>query len=159
MGINRSMMSSAKSEWETPWLFFAPLNREFQFELDVCADLLTAKCDRYYTKEDDAFTKPWKGRCWMNPPYGRAIGRWVQKAYDESEKDGCMAVCLVPARTDTRWWGIFWDHENHRPRRGQDQVRFVRGRITFGINGDFMSPDPAPFPSAIVVMRGGLLPD
>jgi site-specific DNA-methyltransferase (adenine-specific) len=35
-----------------------------------------------------------------NPPYGREIGRWVEKAY-ESSLAGALVVCLLPARTDT----------------------------------------------------------
>lgn len=37
-----------------------------------------------------------------NPPYGRAVGEWVKKAYEESKKPGTLVVCLLPARTDTR---------------------------------------------------------
>jgi site-specific DNA-methyltransferase (adenine-specific) len=84
----------------------------------------------------------------MNPPYGREIVQWIQKAWDE-KANGVTTVCLVPARTDTQWWSIFWDHENHVPRDWEDEVRFVKGRIRF--EG---APASAPFPSAIIVMRG-----
>ena len=74
----------------------------------------------------------------MNPPYGRAIGGWVQKAF-ESSQQGALVVCLLPARTDTRWW-----HEYVM--RGE--VRLLRGRITFEGGAH-----PAPFPSAIAIFR------
>ena len=47
--------------------------------------------------------QPWTGKVFMNPPYGREIGRWVKKAWEESLK-GALVVCLLPARVDTRWW-------------------------------------------------------
>jgi site-specific DNA-methyltransferase (adenine-specific) len=84
----------------------------------------------------------------MNPPYGREIVQWIQKAWDE-KRLGVTTVCLVPARTDTKWWSIFWDHERHHTRSPHDEVRFVKGRIRF--EG---APASAPFPSAIIVMRG-----
>jgi site-specific DNA-methyltransferase (adenine-specific) len=71
----------------------------------------------------------------MNPPYGREIGRWVKKAFEESLK-GAVVVCLLPARTDTVWWQEF-------VKRGH--VHFVRGRLKFGD-----AKNAAPFPSAIV---------
>jgi phage N-6-adenine-methyltransferase len=105
-------------------------------ELDVCASPTNAKCPRYYTREDDGLTQPWEGKCWMNPPYGRTIGQWMKKAYEESQR-GALVVCLVPARTDTAWWHDY---------ATKGQVAFIRGRLKFG--GHVNS---APFPSATVV--------
>lgn len=67
--------SSATDQWATPQDFFDRLNRAFGFELDVCADDGNAKCPRFFTKEQDGLAQEWTGRCWMNPPYGREIGR------------------------------------------------------------------------------------
>lgn len=75
----------------------------------------------------------------MNPPYGREIGAWMRKAYDESRR-GAVVVCLVPARTDTTWWHEF---------AVKGRVTFVRGRLKF--NGH---KSGAPFPSAVVVFDG-----
>ena len=112
---------------------------EFGFELDVCASDGNAKRERYFTAADDGLAQEWRGVCWMNPPYGRTIGRWMQKAF-ESACDGATVVCLVPARTDTRWW--------HEWAMFADEVRLVRGRLAFGDGRA-----PAPFPSAVVVFR------
>lgn len=72
----------------------------------------------------------------MNPPYGRTIGAWMRKAYEESLK-GAVVVCLVPARTDTAWWHDY---------AAKGKVRFLRGRLKFeGAKAN------APFPSALVV--------
>ena len=131
--------SSKTSEWETPQDFFDLLNSEFHFELDVCAKPENAKCPRYFTPEEDGLKQEWRGVCWMNPPYGREIGRWVKKAY-ESAKEGATVVCLLPARTDTSWW--------HDYCMMADEIRFIRGRLKFG-----GAKHPAPFPSAIVIFR------
>ncbi len=137
--------SSATDLWATPDDVFSELHREFQFTLDVCALPENAKCGAFFTPADDGLAQAWTGTCWMNPPYGREIGRWVAKARESAEA-GATVVCLLPARTDTAWW-----HE-HVTRA--DEVRFVRGRLRFGNAGN-----AAPFPSAIVVFRAKLKRD
>lgn len=136
--------SSATDLHATPQEFFDKLNAEFDFTLDVCATSENAKCEIYYTKQDDGLKQAWRGNVWMNPPYGREIGRWMEKA-NESAKDGATVVCLVPARTDTKWW-----HEYAI----QHEVRFIRGRLKFS-----NAKNSAPFPSAVIVMRAGLMPN
>lgn len=130
--------SSASDNWATPQAFFDKLNAEFDFDLDVCADKLNAKCDRFFTKEDDGLAQTWQGVVWMNPPYGREIGKWMFKAV-ESWKAGATVVCLVPARTDTAWWHDY---------ATQGEIRFIRGRLKFG-----NSKTAAPFPSAVIVYK------
>jgi site-specific DNA-methyltransferase (adenine-specific) len=134
------MFSSASDEWETPREFFDAVDSVFHFTLDVCADHSNAKCPRYYTKEEDGLSLEWRGVCWMNPPYGREISLWVRKAYESSLAGGTVVVCLLPARTDTKWW--------HDYVLGHAEgIRFIRGRLRFSERG------PAPFPSALVVFR------
>ena len=123
--LNAGVLSSTTDEWATPQDFFDGLNQEFGFGLDVCATAENAKCDAYYTKKQNGLAQAWHKAaavCWMNPPYGRQIGAWMKKAYEESQK-GVTVVCLVPARTDTAWWHDY-------AMRGS--VRFVRGRLKFG---------------------------
>jgi phage N-6-adenine-methyltransferase len=126
-------------EWGTPQDFFDRLDAEFGFTLDVAAQPGNAKCARYFTPEDDGLSQPWEGVCWMNPPYGRTIGDWVVKAY-ESAQAGAIVVCLLPVRTDTKWW------QSYVVRAAE--VRFVAGRITFA-----GAANPAPFPNAVVIFR------
>ena len=154
--------SSDKMDWATPWELFRQLDAEFKFNVDVCATLENRKCMQFVSPEQDALTVAWanlRGPCWMNPPYGRELKRWVQKAYDE-KANGVTTVCLVPSRTDTRWWSIFWDHERHHTRCPHDEVRFIKGRIRFEVahpdeqGNPTQRLNPAPFPSAIVVLRG-----
>lgn len=132
--------SSQKVEWETPQDFFDLLNAEFQFDLDVCATPENAKASRFFTKEDDGLSQEWRGVCWMNPPYGREIGKWIAKAR-ASALAGATVVCLIPSRTDTAWW-----HDFVQP---FGKVNFVRGRLKFS-----GSSHSAPFPCAVVVFRG-----
>lgn len=132
--------SSNTDMWSTPQDFFNKLNQEFNFELDVCATHENAKCDRYFTKEQDGLTQEWTGVIWMNPPYGREIKKWMKKAF-ESSLSGATVVCLIPARTDTQWWHNYVTRAN--------DIRFVKGWLKFG-----NSKNAAPFPSAIVIFRG-----
>ncbi len=128
--------SSATPEWATPQDLFDALNAEFGFDLDVCATVGNAKCERYFGEADDGLAQEWTGTCWMNPPYGRVIADWMAKAH-ESGTPGTRVVCLVPARTDTDWW---WDHARH------GEIRFLHGRLKFGD-----AESGAPFPSAVVI--------
>src|SRR5262245_44466874 len=75
---------SATDRWETPPALFQ-LYAEFGFTLDVCATAENAKCAYYFTPADDGLAQAWRGACWMNPPYGAVIGRWVQKAYESAQ--------------------------------------------------------------------------
>lgn len=94
--------SSATDNWATPQDFYDNLNNIFDFTLDPCASDTNHKTERYFTEADNGLEQSWDGeRVFMNPPYGREIGKWVKKA---SEQVGGIAVCLLPARTDTRWW-------------------------------------------------------
>lgn len=132
--------ASATNEWATPQDFFDKLDDEFHFTLDPCATPENAKCDLYFTQEEDGLSQNWLGTVFMNPPYGREIGKWVKKAYEES-LNGATVVCLIPARTDTKYW-----HEYVIG--GGAEVRFIKGRLKFG-----GSKNSAPFPSAIVIFR------
>ncbi len=136
--------SSKSDEWSTPQDLFDELDAIFHFNLDACATPSNAKCKRYFTKDDDALKQKWTGTVWMNPPYGRQIGPFMKKA-SESFRDGATVVCLVPARTDTRWW-----HEY----AAKGHVIFLRGRLKFGGGRSC-----APFPSAIVIFWSGRLRD
>ena len=82
------MFSSKTDLWETPQEFFDELDNEFHFTLDVCALPENAKCDQWYTPEQDGLSQPWKGVCWCNPPYGREIGSWVRRGFFASAGGG-----------------------------------------------------------------------
>lgn len=131
------MFSSDSTEWATPQWLFDELDREFHFTLDVCATADNAKCKRFFTKKQDALLQDWSGEtCWMNPPYGRTMGQWMEKA----ALSNTIVVCLLPVRTDTKWF--------HRWVYGKAETRFIEGRLIF--EG---AQNSAPFPSMIVIFR------
>jgi phage N-6-adenine-methyltransferase len=133
------MPVAVTTEWGTPQSFFDKYNVEFHFAVDVAASDSNAKCARYYTKQTDGLAQDWTGEvCWMNPPYGRALPAWMKKAY-ESSLFGATVVCLVPSRTDARWWHAYAE-------RGEQ--RFIKGRLKFA-----GAAHNAPFAVAIVVFR------
>jgi len=135
--------SSESDNWATPPDLFEILDNEFDFTLDVCASEQNTKCNQYFTVVDDGLTQDWRGVCWMNPPYGREIDQWMEKAYT-SAKEGATVVCLVPARTDTGWW---WNYAI------KGEIRFIKRRLKFGD-----ASNSAPFPSAVVVFYPGVSP-
>lgn len=103
--MNEALLSSKKLDWCTPADFFAELDREFHFNLDPAATDKSAKCAKYFTPADDGLKMDWGGSCvFCNPPYGRQIGDWVRKGYEESQKQGTVVVMLIPARTDTAYF-------------------------------------------------------
>ena len=131
--------SSETDLWATPQYIFDELNREFRFTLDVCALPMNAKCPLFFTPEMDGLSQYWGGQtCWMNPPYGRNIKHWIEKAYWASFMNSTV-VCLVPARTDTIWWHKYCVN---------GEIRFLKGRLKFGD-----SINSAPFPSAVVIFH------
>lgn len=136
---DNALVTSKNPCWGTPQALFDRLDAEFGFTLDVCATADNAKCSAYIPPERDGLAVPWGGVCWMNPPYGKDIGKWVHKAYESAEA-GAVVVCLLPARTDTKWWHDFCMRAT--------EIRFVQRRIRF--EGARWT---APFPSAIVVFK------
>jgi site-specific DNA-methyltransferase (adenine-specific) len=127
---NGPLFSSASDRWATPKAVYAALDREFKFDFDPCPldgdgdGLAPLFCE-------------WRGkRVFCNPPYGPGIGEWLKRGLESQ-----LAVYLIPARTDTKWF-----HEIVLPKA--NEIRFIKGRLKFGeaING-------APFPSMIVIFK------
>lgn len=135
--MNNALMFSTKTDlWSTPQDLFDKYDAIYHFETDVCALAVNAKCKRFYTPEMDGLNQEWFGVCWCNPPYGRQIAKWVEKA----AKSSATVVMLLPARTDTKWF-----HDYCLP---FGNIEFLRGRLYFG-----GCKSPAPFPSMIVVFN------
>jgi phage N-6-adenine-methyltransferase len=143
--MQKVMFSSRRLDHGTPEDIFDQLDREFHFTVDVCANPSNAMLKNFLTKDDDALRTSWANQiCWMNPPYGRELPKWISKAFHEAGKNNATVVCLVPARTDTKW---FWDYCIH------GEIRLIKGRLRF--KGESSS---APFPSMVVVFRPGVTP-
>lgn len=111
-------------------------------DLDPCSNLGTPNVPAaaHFTVDDDGLAQPWAGTIYMNPPYGDALGGWVEKLASAYEAgDVSAAIALVPSRTDTRWF-----------RRLAVYPRcFIWGRLRFS-----GQPNSAPFPSMVVYLGG-----
>jgi len=145
----RVIHSSSNDKWRTPPDVFAPLHEEFNFVVDAAADAENSLCDVYC--RDALGDAPWssrslKGAVWCNPPYGRRVGRWIQRAYQESQRSDRTVVCLTMASTETKWWSDWvWK---------ASEVRLVVGRVYF-LDADGMPRSACPKGSAIVVFDPG----
>jgi hypothetical protein len=127
--LNRGLFTSLRGNWKTPTALYQALDAEFRFDHDPCP-----------TKpKDSGLDSEWRNVNFVNPPYGREIGKWIEKGYEESLK-GKVIVFLLPSRTDTRWW--------HEFVMKADEIRFIRGRLKFDDQ-----KNSAPFPSAVAVFK------
>jgi len=137
--------SSEDQTWTTPQEFYDKLNEEFNFSLEPCCSKESAKCEKFFTEEDDGLKQDLSNDVvFMNSPYGREIPQWIEKAHNEYLK-GATVVCLIPSRTDTRYWHnwIFpLYYEN------KIEIRFLKGRLKFG-----NAKTSAPFPSVVIVYK------
>jgi site-specific DNA-methyltransferase (adenine-specific) len=133
------MFSKKSDEWSTPQKFYDELNKEFNFTLDPCSTKENAKCEKFYTKEENGLTKPWTDEIvFCNPPYSK-IKAWSEKCYKEWG-NAKVVVLLIPSRTDTKY---FHDYIYNFA-----ELRFVKGRLKFGDN-----KNSAPFPSMIAIFK------
>ncbi len=135
------MMSAVRTDWATPQTLYRMLDREFHFQLDACASAATATCEQWFGA--DALSLDWAPVTWCNPPYGRAVGGWVEKAHREAQR-GNTVVMLLPARTDTQWFHDYCVRH---------EIRFLRGRLNFDDKPNRLGH--CPFPSMVVVFRPG----
>lgn len=114
--------------------------------LDAAADDDNHLCEKYITKKQDALKVSWNfgGAVYCNPPYGRKVGDFVKKAFEESKAAPYPIVMLLASRTDTKY---FHEYIYHKAK-----IFFLRGRLKFyDENGKSMNA--APFPSMIVVFN------
>ena len=140
MGKKSIHFMSQRLNWQTPKSVYEKLNTEFHFDLDPCP----AKNPPMWMKFRRGGGMGWNGlvdswgKCnFVNPPYGREIGKWLKKGYEESLL-GKTVVFLIPSRTDTKWW--------HEYVMKASEIRFIQGRLKFG-----NAANSAPFPSCIVI--------
>lgn len=126
------MFSSQSTQWNTPEALFNALKDEFDFTLDPCPS----------NPLIDGLSIQWEETTFINPPYKRGIiDKWIKKAY-ESALNGFTMILLIPARTDTAFW--------HNYVMKASEIRLIKGRLHFSGH-----KTGAPFPSAIVIFKGG----
>ncbi len=134
------MFSSNTGDWYTPPEIVEAVRELFGIiDLDPCSNSHEAPnvpALVHFTREDDGLSRPWFGRVYLNPPYGKGIGPWIEKVREEHEAGRVTAaVVLVKAATDTRWFRVL----SERYPRCE-----VAGRLKFS-----GCKNPAPFPSVL----------
>ncbi len=178
---NQILFSSRNQQWATRTQDFLNIQEALgrKYNLDPCAEVETAKCPIYITKEEDTFNTGWFSKThgsaiqyFANPPYGRMMPKFVEYFMEQSKKDGIVGDVLIPARTDTKMF-----HDIILP--NASKISFIKGRLTFGtdeywqwiweqptmieINGTNKvntlygkqgKMNPAPFPSMVVSFCG-----
>jgi site-specific DNA-methyltransferase (adenine-specific) len=172
---NDALFTSDSNEWYTPQKLFDIIEKKLglRFTLDPCATKLSAKCEKYYTKEDDGLSKSWKDETvFINPPYSKDLQPvFIKKAFEEAKDFNTKCVLLIPARTDTKIW------HNYIFKYAQ-RILFIEGRIKFQTRvtnemiilshanrqtkpyydwrelGKLTYKDASPFPSAIILFDG-----
>jgi phage N-6-adenine-methyltransferase len=117
--FGKNRFSSKKQDWETPDYLFKKIDAVFHFTRDVCASKKNTKCKKFWSEQDSCLDKQWGGINWMNPPYA-SMKKFIKKAYEQ--RKNAITVCLVPARTNTRWWHEFCM---------KGEVYFICGRPKF----------------------------
>lgn len=122
----KGLMTSLSPHWATPKWLYDELNKEFNFNDDPCP-----------IHGRGGLNRSWNERVYLNPPYGKEIGLWIRKAFNEYLQ-GKLIVMLLPSRTDTQWW--------HDYIMKAQEIRFIKGRLHFN-----ESKNSAPFPSCVVI--------
>jgi phage N-6-adenine-methyltransferase len=147
--------SSGDVEIGTPDEIFLPLHEEFNFTFDLAAahEPYLHKCERYWTKEDDALSRPWPrtplGEAnWLNPPYSRKVAQWIVKARQESI-EGSTTVMLLNANTESMWYQHIAVPFAHKIRHFEFRISFIKNGIMDG-NGSY-------HPSCLLVFYSALL--
>ena len=140
---NEPHFSSASEEWYTPPHIIEAVLAVFgAIDLDPCSNAeRSVPASEHFTEDDDGLSKRWRGRVYMNPPYGKVLPAWIDKLAESYEcGDVLQAIALVPSRTDT----ALFRRLRHYPRC------FLFGRLRFS-----GCENPAPFPSMCVYLGIG----
>ena len=136
MAKNSNTYKTFNVHERTPSGFYKQLDGEFHFDFDPCP-LNTAP-------DQDGLNIPWGKRCYINPPYGRAIPVWLNKALLEIQNGNIeLAVFLLPSYTDVKWF-----HDIALP--FATEIRFIKGRLKFGEHDN-----TAPFANLVLIFEGG----
>ena len=104
--------------WITPR---AILDRLGHFDLDPCASHPQPwpTADHMVTERENGLLIQWAGFVWCNPPYGRALGIWLERMAIHNN-----GIAFTFARTDTRaFFSHVWPVAS--------SLLFLRGRVTF----------------------------
>lgn len=105
-------------EWLTPPHVLAALG---DFDLDPCSPVERPwpTAGQHLTVHDNGLARPWNGRVWLNPPYGKEAAQWLERLAAHGK-----GTALIFARTET---SMFFDHVWTKA----DALLFLRGRLHF----------------------------
>jgi hypothetical protein len=123
----------ANDELYTPKIIFDRLGLEF--DLDVASsysDHIKTPTKNRFTIEDDAFSKDWFGKVWMNPPFSKPRP-WVEKWLKHGN-----GVALLPLSGNSGWWRKLWLSEAAvvmiEPNTGFTNTDGEEKKIMYGIS-------------------------
>ena len=137
MDVSFERSHQGKDEWITPPYLIRTLG---VFDLDPCAAINQPfrTAQKQYTILDDGLCKPWIGRVWLNPPYGKKTKKWMWKLANHGN-----GIALIFARTETQ---TFFEHIWPKA----DAIMFLKGRLRFYHSNGFRAENSAGAPSCLI---------
>jgi len=137
IGSHTKANRGATDEWLTPRPIVDGLG---PFDLDPCSPIARPwpTAAAHLTSDDDGLSKPWTGRVWCNPPYGRETGRWLARLAEHGD-----GIALIFARTEVAFFvDSVWGKA--------DAVFFIHGRLRFCYPNGIQAKANAGGPSCFV---------
>ncbi len=134
-----------QDNYGTPPSLFAQACQKYNIfpTLDVCANSKNAKCSKFITQKEDSLLFQWEETFFMNPPYSK-VNQFMKKAYYQHLKYGVDGLCLIYAKTDTKYWHSYIENKA--------EIHFIKGRIKFYKDG-YPTKNSAPYPSVWIIYR------
>ncbi|WP_035294554.1 DNA N-6-adenine-methyltransferase [Brevundimonas bacteroides] len=110
--------------------------------LDPCTDPDNPTgADRFYCLPQDGASLPWDApSIFVNPPYGEARKRWVERCVEAGTRT--RVVLLIPAHTESKVFQLAL--------RSCDSVLFIDARLRFGVMRDNGRQEAASHGSALL---------
>ena len=132
----KARLQHVSVEWYTPARYIVAVHTLMGgIDLDPASNALANKVVRattYYDKDTNGLEKDWRGRVFMNPPYGKTgilsnQEIWTCRLIAQYQAGITQeAVVLVNASTDTKWFQRLWVYP----------ICFVDHRVNFySVNG------------------------
>ena len=130
LSIHRQI--DAIDTWGTPKeIFNFAQNKWGVFDLDAAAKENNKLVKNYISESQDALKTSWiSNNTWLNPPYGRQMPKFIERALNQVlEGNTDRVVCLIASRTDTKiFQEVIFPYAS--------ELYFIKGRIKFLKNGE-----------------------
>lgn len=109
----------ASDTWLTPRFILDALGT---FDLDPCSapdPAIWPTAAEHITLPRDGLLEPWRGRVWLNPPYGNGVWQWMSRLADHGN-----GIALIFARTEVAGFvEQIWNRA--------DGIMFLHARLYF----------------------------